>query len=409
MLIGIAVPSLIFGKSAIAVTMIPALLLGFAFPGWVRIFLSGRAVLTTPAGIAFGVTAILWLGGVFHSLDFRLSFEAWARTLFLACGMVFMARVIKKCPEMISLALRTMLVATAIACVLAYSGLAVPEILGFIHAKGWTPQNTDTGLKQFSAVAMLLVPVVIWGGFRLRGAWTTLGLVNAAALVGILIVASSRSSMAGLFAMLAVVGGVVVWQYGSRRQITAFAGILILGLAAIMVWAKNLHQASWVSGMADNFTIPAWMIDLPRQEIWAFTLGKALESPWIGHGINVVNYLPGANQFIDGMGLTKFISGHPHNWALEILAETGFIGLISVLVLVVLMFVALVRIYRRTQSPEFLVALAVNAGYWVSGLFNFSFWSVWWQVSYFTLFAFTYAAGSKSVGAERNQAATVQI
>ena len=32
-------------------------------------------------------------------------------------------------------------------------------------------------------------------------------------------------------------------------------------------------------------------------------------------------------------------------------------------------------------------ATAVSIGYWVSGLFNFSFWSAWWQVSFMVLLA----------------------
>ncbi len=72
---------------------------------------------------------------------------------------------------------------------------------------------------------------------------------------------------------------------------------------------------------------------------------------------------------------------------LEVLAETGVVGLAPLVVLVAMMVARLARDYLRTGDPAVLAATAVAIGYWVSGLFNFSFWSAWWQVSFMVLLA----------------------
>ena len=87
------------------------------------------------------------------------------------------------------------------------------------------------------------------------------------------------------------------------------------------------------------------------------------------------------------MGELTYIPGHPHDWPVEILAETGVVGLAPLLGLVAMLFVGLARDYIATRDPAVLAGLAVNTGYWASGLFSFSFWSAWWQTAFMVLFA----------------------
>ena len=100
----------------------------------------------------------------------------------------------------------------------------------------------------------------------------------------------------------------------------------------------------------------------------------------------MINYVPGAFDQIPGYGYI-YIPAHPHNWVLEVLAETGVVGLAPLVAVVAMMLARLIRDYLRSQDPAILAATAVSIGYWVSGLFNFSFWSAWWQVSFMILLA----------------------
>ena len=111
--------------------------------------------------------------------------------------------------------------------------------------------------------------------------------------------------------------------------------------------------------------------------------------------INNINFQPGANVPIPhAMGLSM-ISGHPHNWIVEVLAETGVFGFIPLVVVIVILFYRFALCYARSRDPAMLAAIAAAAGYWGSGLFNFSFWSVWWQTSFILVLVICWAAGSE--------------
>ena len=64
------------------------------------------------------------------------------------------------------------------------------------------------------------------------------------------------------------------------------------------------------------------------------------------------------------------------------LAETGFVGLASLVLAIAIVVLILAMRYRSLGYFAYAAALAVMTGYWVSGLFNFSYWSAWWQLSF---------------------------
>lgn len=389
--LGIAVPAMIFGKTGIAVASILALALSAFHPGRAAAWPPVKTCLSTRVSLLAGLTALMWLVGVVHSLDPLRSFEAWARIVIIALAAVYFATLLTQRHKYVDLCFRVLLATTAFACVIGFIGLAVPEVLGFIHAKGWSPQSSDVGLKQFASAAMLLVPVAIWAVVRFNGFWRALAISDAAALFAIILATSSRASMSGLFAMLLVVGLVAALQFGSRRFTISFLALLGFSALTLFAWIYTRHQAPWAQEM--DMVLPVWLVDAPRQEIWAFTWEKAMESPWIGHGINVVNFLPGADEHIVGMGRHTFISGHPHNWLLEIFSETGIVGLFPLLALIGAVLFTLIRAFRSSQNSALLAAMAIHVGYWVSGLSNFSVWSAWWQVSALFLLALTWRVG----------------
>jgi len=399
-LIAVAVPAVVIGKAGIAVPIVPAAIVALIDPEWRRMArLPPAGAWTSLAWIAVA-TAVLWLPGVVHSLDPLRSFEAWGRTWIFVGAAAVLGRGVATMRDPSPSFLRIFVVAMIVAIALCYAGLVVPEILGLIHGRGWLPQSPETGVKQFASAATLMIPVAAWAAFRLRGHWRIAASLGVVASIGLLLLTSSRAAMAGVFAMLALVGCTVAWRHENRRWLAVACGTLLIAGIALLGWAHTLHQPDW-QRRADT-EVPVWMVDLPRQAMWVFTFEKAMESPWVGHGPNVVNYLPGASEPMPGMGSHTYISGHPHNWALEVLAETGVVGLAPLLGLVFLLFAAPIRAFLREGNPAALAALGVSAGYWVSGLFNFSFWSSWWQVSYLILFAFTYAVGCRPPVAGRD-------
>jgi O-antigen ligase len=105
-------------------------------------------------------------------------------------------------------------------------------------------------------------------------------------------------------------------------------------------------------------------------------------------GINTINFAPGAEAVIPNTATNlKMIPSHPHNWVLEIGAETGVFGLLALLGTIAITFIHIIRAYLRERDNSYLIALCIFVGYWASGLFNFSFWSAWWQMSFVLIIA----------------------
>ncbi len=169
-LVGIAVPCLVFGRAVTAVVLILAVLGVFFLPHRRACLRALVRRARTPFGVMLGVTFALWLPSVAFSLDHLRSFEVWARMiLFVGAAILIWAAFVED-DRISGLALRALLAGTAVVLAVSLLALfAVPEVLSFVRAKGWQPTNAVLGLKGFASAAMLLVPMVLWSGYRLGG------------------------------------------------------------------------------------------------------------------------------------------------------------------------------------------------------------------------------------------------
>ena len=384
--VGVAVPSLVIGRAALAGALIAAFVCVLLLPGKSA---CGRAVAErarSPIGIMLGVTFAAWLPSVIVSIDPARSLEAWGRTIIFVAAAAYLWAAFSRDGRLLDSCLRALLVASAVLIAVCLIALyASPEFLSFIRAKGWTPMPAALALKAISAVAMLLIPVVLLAGQRLGGPWWTLAIAVTACLLGLIWILYGRASIAGILAMLFIAGPLFFWSRRRRGRAAVAFIALIAVTVAVFVWLHETRGDLDPSGLPG--TIPYWLIDYQRQTIFKFTLDLAAQSPWFGSGINVINFMPGADTRIPGQGDLTYIPGHPHDWPVEVLAETGVVGLLPLLGLVAMLFVGLVRDYIATRDPAGLAGLTVNTGYWASGLFSFSFWSAWWQVAFMVLFA----------------------
>ena len=386
-LVGIAVPFLVFGRAVTAVALILAVLGVFFLPHRRACLRALVRRARTPFGVMLGVTFALWLPSVAFSLDPLRSLEVWARMiLFVGAAILIWAAFVED-DRMRALGLRALLVGTATVLVVSLVALYVaPELLSFVRAKGWQTADARLGLKGFASAAMLLIPVVLWSGSRLGGAWVYCAVAEAAGLLVIIGDTISRSAIAGLLAMMIVRGALVV-IVRRQRALTVGAAVAVSAITiAVLVWLHDIRSFR-IEADVENSALPVWLIDAPRQAIWRFTLERGMDAPWVGHGINTINFLPGVSDKKIPIWDISYIPSHPHNWVVEVFAESGVVGLTPLLVVVAMLLTRLTRDYVRSRDPAILTAMAVSIGYWVSGLFNFSFWSAWWQFSFVVLLA----------------------
>ncbi len=353
----------------------------------------------TPIGAMVLVTLVLWLPSVAVSPLPLRSFEAWARIpVFIGLIGYFWAMLSDE-PQAHSLALKALLVGGAATAVFAVIALTVlpAEVLSFIRLKGWNKYPTVLRprevLKEYATMAILMVPVLVWAGRRMGGRWLALSVATVVGLLVVIWLTRNRSAMAGLLLML-VVGAVVMMI--ARRNLAVNVVISLVMIAVLAVTALWLFETrGWVKPPEDTVSIvPLWLLDWQRQTIWARAIDMGMNSPWVGNGINVINLLPGAQDPLPASSL-KIIPAHPHNWLVEVFAETGVFGTLALLTLVIMLCLKFAGGYLRDRDTAVFAALMVNVGYWGSGLLNVSFWSAWWQISYLLMTAICLAGQAR--------------
>jgi len=131
--------------------------------------------------------------------------------------------------------------------------------------------------------------------------------------------------------------------------------------------------------------LPSWLVDSHRQAIWAFSMQYFPDAPWLGHGIDTINWLPGAGAVVPG-STVEYVPSHPHSFVVEVLVETGALGFAVFAATLILLAAGLVRAARHEGAPG-ATLLAVSAAFWFVNLISYSFWSYWWQACYVVLVA----------------------
>lgn len=385
-LLGIAVPSVMFGRAVLAVVLILALICMLMSPDRASYWQALKEKAKEPIGLLIIATFLLWMPNVFVSIDPLRSFEAAARILLLLSIMTLFWAALKSRNSLPALCGKALLITSLITVIIALISLTIaPELISFVKANGWQENiRARFVLKPYAAVSALMIPVVFLFSYRLKGSWLPLGLMVIAGYLIIIYGTLNRAALAGILAMC-IVGSTlfVISRERNKLALISFITMLVL-IISVITWLKVTQGYEDDSRPWADLLFPAWLVDYPRQMMWKFSLGVASDSPWIGMGINTINFVPGAGLTIPDGG-TQWISGHPHNWMVEIYAETGLIGLLPTMSLVVMMGWMLAKRFLTMPGLHTLSALLVITGYWSSGLFNFSFWSVWWQASFLLL------------------------
>lgn len=385
-----ATPAIVLGPAAVAVAVVAALLLYPAMPGRAASLERLRGALTTPVVMLVLLTFATWLPNVLSSLEPMRSFTAVARTLVYvgAAAVLWSAlrgdeedRAVRLLPAFTFAAVGIALVAILIA----------PELISLLRYGEWKTVPAPIWLKASAAQAVLVVPVILLAGKRHGTTWRLVGAGAVVGLVALVWLTNNRSSMAGLLAIL------VVWAaLGSSRQRhpgrTMAALLLALAVAAGVVGWLYVTRAGPAVFEVDLFA-PRWLIDSHRQEIWRYAWELGEGHRWFGVGANAIDRLANAAGAVHIPGTNADrLPGHPHNWPIEIAVETGLVGLAALVALIAAVTARLLRDFRRDGDDAVLATLLVWTGFWTAGLFNFSFWSSWWQASFLVVTAICLAA-----------------
>ena len=388
---GLAVPFIAFGPGGMGVA-IAMCILAMALSSDRSLFFSYTwHQAFTIVGMAVLFVFACWLVSALGSFEIGRSLEKWGRTFFFVFLAVMLWRLLSESPRALELCLRAVIFGS-LACgiFVLLCQFFMPETPDFL--KYSSIGNLFTIQKGYGSVAACLIPATLVAGFVLGGRWRWLGVICAPVLFGVVysIWQPPIPSRAGL---LGLSGGILILCFWVliRTLPHHLAWMATIVITVLLSWTIISRLPAPPITDETSFEIPFSLIDQHRQIIWGFTLEKAKAAPWFGHGPDVVNRLPGADVWIPNFR-QEYIPAHPHNWALEILAETGGIGFSA---LVVALFLFLRELVRVTPNIVIAGILALNGVFWAAGLVNVSFWSAWWQGTYLLLSALLIAAMEK--------------
>ncbi|MCW8914457.1 MAG: O-antigen ligase family protein [Magnetovibrio sp.] len=383
-LIGAGVPLMMFGRAVmqadLGLALIATLALAFMIPGT---FARAAHVGDPLFRILLGLTIVMWLPGMFESVDWFRSFKAWSRTFVFIAAAAVMWSILHNDANSRTIALKTLITITLIMGIIScISLLAWPDLIRTLRNLEDHATRPDLWLKSFAASCMCLIPVIIWAGLRLGKYWKWAANIAAILCFVVIFETSNRAAIAGLMAMI-IIGAILLGLREKRTRFPLLLGAPIL-MGLMFFWLFNYGPT--FLNHPDAY-LPTTLVDPHRQMIWKFTVERAMDAMWFGHGIDTINFQPGAG-FKGPTAPPPLIPSHPHNWLVEVFAETGILGTCAVLATLFKLFIGLARsvLANRDTSINFAL-LALSAGFWGSALFNFSIWSTWWLLTYFVLYA----------------------
>lgn len=244
------------------------------------------------------------------------------------------------------------------------------------------PKETRVALSELNrasvALSLISLPAtaLLYCGLRSKG-WTRLKSSGLSALhvlvmLPVLIMTDSQSAqlafLLGILALaLAPVGRKVLWIAAAAALV---AGVMSAPWLAQYLFSlvpqsgEPIHQyASYINHT--NY--------LPRLELWDYVSRYALQSPWLGYGMDATRYVTAFDsKQIYQPGVTLL---HPHNAALQIWMEFGALG-------AVLTAGGMALLCKKlSDQPDQLskrLGLAVFAGVMAVGVVGYGLWQAWW-------------------------------
>jgi exopolysaccharide production protein ExoQ len=215
------------------------------------------------------------------------------------------------------------------------------------------------------------LPLLIWPAClalaRLNLPW--LGALLAAVFTVACVKLTASSATMGMVLAMMTFGACFVSIPWVRRILTAatvLAFALILPLA-IVAYGMGGTTAHWLKHSGQH-----------RIEIWHFVAQKTLEHPLFGYGFNASRYVPNGDavsQFLPpGQSLIPL---HPHDAFLQVWLETGAVG--AIIVVAILLAALKATLYWPAGVARFTLP-GYAAGLVVAGL-AFGVWQSWWMAT----------------------------
>ncbi len=385
-LVGFGLAGIISSRATLAVPLILAALCVIVMTERRACWMQTLIGLKTDYGILMAVIILSWLPNVFFSPNPLGSLEAVLRSGLFVFLSLLLWSVITQGTQLYSHTLKSFACAlTVLLGIALFAHFVLPEAYGLIRGRGWTEVHVKGMLKAAASASVLFIPLLVFWGAHQRSLWRIIAAVLVVGCLVLIWITGSRAALAGLFGCIAITGTLYVLLRVKRRAAIPSLIVIAALLAGVTFGLSKALPPRLpnnnTSINAEELILPASLIGWHRQVIWQYTWDQGADHRLFGTGANAIDELPAAKVTI-GESNAYYIPRHPHNWIVEVSVETGVIGFATLVFGIVVFVYRRAREFLRTGDAAILAVLGVWAGYWTAGLFNFSFWSSWWQVCF---------------------------
>lgn len=341
--------------------------------------------------LSFGVSAV-W------TIDPGGSPRVWLEvaSILVVGGVFYLA--LEGDEHTIDTALKAMVVASVLAFVLVYVTIFIsPQAMSPIRLRHIeSVYAARQAMKAYGSVVPLMIPLLIWCGWRLGGRWRWAAWLLIPPNVATIPILHAKAGLLGLAGAVAAVGyGWLLLRCAPRARIAVVAVTVAFGIGAAALLVSRLPAPPYKG--PESLRVPVGLIDAHRQIIWGFAVRFADDRPFFGYGLDTADRLPGAKEMIPGFE-QEYIPSHTHNWMIQLVVETGWVGFLATLVAVYLLLRRIWLGLLGGYSGAW-VAVAGAGAFLSSSLVNFKIWAIWWQGIFYLLLALSLAAVPRPVSA----------
>ena len=260
-----------------------------------------------------------------------------------------------------------------------FLNLLIVSVYNFIYMDYSNPFSNE--VKRFKGYLNILTILVIILPFLQK---TKINIIAYLLILPNLLISNSNAAILGILVSLIGLLIYFIYQNFLKTKIFILFVFIISLISSFLVINKLPREFDKSSIQNSSMKIPTELIDTHRQYIWGFSLNKFFDKPLLGYGPDTSNFIEGSQEIIGSKntGTMPYIPSHPHNFILEILLDTGLIGLLSFSIFNLVYFF---RIFNNLNSKGKYLLVCFMFYFWGASLVNFSYWNGWWQTSFFFL------------------------
>ena len=193
------------------------------------------------------------------------------------------------------------------------------------------------------------------------------------ALGGLILMTAGLSFLSSGASLLAIVtGGVassVVYIFGRRAGIAVTACLVITMLTAPLLTTTFLKPE-----VLNQFSLGLPSSAQHRSAIWQFSVQKIDEKPLLGWGMDSSRSLP--RETLKLSPSMEVMPLHPHNAALQIRLELGWLGTVIAAALIISIFVSMMN--PAISRIQMAIRTGAGISYMAVGAVSFGVWQNWW-------------------------------